>query len=164
MIVKKSKVELAPAAEPAEPVPASLPAVPVPAPRPAEPAPAVESSQPRRPRRGSARDALAGTVPVATFAALGDVEDALSRLADEEFPIDSTTIVGTDLRFVEKVQGRMTTARVAGYGAVTGAWLGALVASFAAIFTADSVGRVLSMLFGGIMLGALFGAVFGAVV
>jgi hypothetical protein len=116
--------------------------------------------QPRRPARGGTRDALAGTVPVATFATLADVEDVLSRV---EFPVDHTTIVGTDLRFIERVEGRMSTARVAGYGTVAGAWLGALVASFAAIFTADSVGAVLSMLFGGIMLGALFGAVFGVV-
>ena len=117
-------------------------------------------SQPRRPARGTAGDALAGTVPVATFAALADVEDVLSRV---EFPVERTTIVGTDLRFVERVEGRMSTARAAGYGTVAGAWLGALVASFAAIFTAESVGAVLSMLFGGIMLGALFGAVFGVV-
>ena len=121
----------------------------------AKPAP-----QPRRPARGGNRDALAGTVPVATFAALADVEDVLVRL---EFPIGRTTIVGTDLRLVERVEGRMSTARAAGYGTVTGAWLGALVTSFAAIFTARSPSGVLSMLFGGIMLGALFGAVFGAV-
>jgi hypothetical protein len=119
--------------------------------------------EPHRPTRGGTRDALAGTVPVATFATLADVEDVLSRVTGAGFPIDRTTIVGTDLRFVEKVQGRMSTARAAGYGTVTGAWLGALVASFAAIFTAHSVGAVLSMLFGGIMLGALFGAVFGVV-
>jgi hypothetical protein len=122
-------------------------------------APAVPA-QPRRPTRGGTRDALAGTVPVATFATLADVEDVLSRV---DFPVDRTTIVGTDLRFVERVEGRMSTARAGGYGTVTGAWLGALVASFAAIFTADSAGAVLSMLFGGIMLGALFGAVFGVV-
>ena len=116
--------------------------------------------QPRRPARGGHRDALAGTVPVATFAALADVEDVLAGI---EFPIGRTTIVGTDLRLVERVEGRMSTARAAGYGTVTGAWLGALVASFAAIFTAHTPGAVLSMLFGGIMLGALFGAVFGAV-
>jgi hypothetical protein len=116
--------------------------------------------QPRRPARGGNRDALAGTVPVATFATLADVEDVLSGL---EFPIGRTTIVGTDLRLVERVEGRMSTARAAGYGTVSGAWLGALVASFAAIFTAHSPGAVLSMLFGGIMLGALFGAVFGGV-
>jgi hypothetical protein len=116
--------------------------------------------QPRRPARGGNRDALAGTVPVATFVALADIEDVL---ADIEFPIGRTTIVGTDLRLVERVEGRMSTARAAGYGTVSGAWLGALVASFAAIFTAHTPGAVLSMLFGGIMLGALFGAVFGGV-
>jgi hypothetical protein len=125
--------------------------------------PAAAARQPERPRPESARDVLAGTVAVATFATLGDVQDALSRLADEDFPIDRTTIVGTDLRFVEKVEGRMTSPRAAGYGTVTGAWFGALIAAFAAIFTAGSVAAVLSMLFGGIMLGALFGAVFGLV-
>ena len=121
------------------------------------------AAQPWRPSRGGAGDALAGTVPVATFAALGDVDDALSAATGEGFPIDRTTIVGTDLRFVEKVEGRLTIARAAGYGAVTGAWLGALIASFAAIFSAHTVGGGLSMLFGGIVLGTAFGAVFGAV-
>src|SRR5439155_303063 len=83
---------------------------------------------------------------------------ALARLADDGLSIDRATIVGTDLRLVEKVAGRMTVARAAGYGTVAGAWLGALIAAFAAIFTATSVGSVLSMLFGGIILGALFGA------
>lgn len=106
---------------------------------------------------------LGGTVPVATFGTLGEVQDALARLADTGFPIDRTTIVGTDLRLVEKVEGRMTRLRAAGYGTGGGAWLGALVAAFAAIFTAHSIGTVLSMLFGGIMLGAAFGTVFGLV-
>ena len=119
--------------------------------------------KPGRPRPGGPGDVLAGTVPVGTFAALGDVQDALARLADDGLSIDRATVVGTDLRLVEKVAGRMTVARAAGYGTVAGAWLGALIAAFAAIFTATSVGSVLSMLFGGIILGALFGAVFGAV-
>jgi Heat induced stress protein YflT domain len=114
-----------------------------------------------RPRRGG--DVLAGTVPVATFAALGEVQDALARLADGGFPIDRATVVGTDLRLVERVAGRMTSPRAAGYGTVAGTWLGALIAAFAAIFTGTSFGAVLSMLFGGIMFGALFGAVFGLV-
>lgn len=115
-----------------------------------------------RPRSGSGRDVLAGTVPVATFATLADVQDALAHLADD-VPIDRTTIVGTDLRLVELVEGRMSRARAAGYGTGSGAWLGALVAAFAAIFSAHSFAAVMSMLFGGIMLGAAFGAVFGLV-
>ena len=114
-------------------------------------------------RARAARDVLAGTVPVATFSSLGEVQDALARLADEEFPIQRATIVGTDLRLIERVSGRMSTPRAAGYGAVAGAWLGALIAAFAAIFTSVTVGSVLSMLFGGIVLGTGFGAVFGAV-
>jgi hypothetical protein len=114
-----------------------------------------------RPQRGD--DVLAGTVPVATFAALGDVQDALASLADAGLPIERATVVGSDLRLVEKVAGRMTSLRAAGYGTVAGAWLGALIAAFAAIFTGTSFGAVLSMLFGGIMLGGLFGAVFGLV-
>jgi hypothetical protein len=110
-----------------------------------------------------AHDVLAGTVPVATFAALGEVQDALAAIADGEFPIHRATVVGTDLRLVERVSGRMSVLRAAGYGTAAGAWLGALIAAFAAIFTAHSFGAVLSMLFGGIVLGALFGAVFGAV-
>jgi hypothetical protein len=92
--------------------------------------------------RATEHDVLAGTVPVATFASLGEVQDALAGVADEGFGIDRATIVGTDLRLVEKVSGRMTAARAAGYGTVAGAWLGALIAAFAAIFTAKSVGAV----------------------
>ncbi len=124
---------------------------------------AVAATPLPRPGRGGSRDVLAGTVAVATFATLGDVDEVLSAVTEEGFPIDRTTIVGTDLRFVEKVEGRMTLPRAAGYGVVTGAWLGALIASFAAIFSAHSVGGGLSMLFGGILLGTVFGAVFGAV-
>ena len=123
---------------------------------------ATAPAGPRRPGRNGSRDVLAGTVPVATFATLGEIDDVLAAVTDEGFPIECTVIVGTDLRFVEKVEGRITLARAAGYGVVAGAWFGALIASFAAIFGARTVDSGLSMLFGGILLGVVFGAVFGA--
>jgi hypothetical protein len=125
--------------------------------------PRTERREVPRPSAGGPRDVLGGTVPVATFTSLGDVRQALARVADADFAIDRTTIVGTDLRLVERIEGRRSGARAAGYGTVGGAWLGALIAAFAAVFSATSFAAVLSMLFGGIVLGALFGAVFGLV-
>ena len=57
-------------------------------------------------------------------------QKAVDFLSDEGFPVQNVLIVGTDLRQVERVTGRLTTGRVAGAGAASGAWLGLLIGMF----------------------------------
>jgi hypothetical protein len=77
-------------------------------------------------------------------------------LADEKFPVDQCMIVGTDLKRVERITGRLNAARVALGGALSGLWLGLFVGLIFALFTEESAVAV-------VLSTVLFGAVFGLV-
>lgn len=82
-----------------------------------------------------------------------DAQKAVDFLSDREFPVENCMIVGTDLRQVERVTGRLTTGRVALAGAVTGIWLGLFVGLIFALFapSGDAFMTVLwSMMFGAV--------------
>jgi uncharacterized membrane protein len=71
-------------------------------------------------------------------------------------------IVGTGLRYVEQVAGRMTTARAALAGAGQGAFIGLIFALlFGLFFSGPGFGGLLLY---AVVLGALLGALFGAVI
>ncbi|HET8680390.1 MAG TPA: general stress protein [Micromonosporaceae bacterium] len=103
---------------------------------------------------------LAATTPVASFRDYADAEGAVHQLAEAGFPIEQITIVGSDVRIVEAVTGRLTAVRAAGLGALSGAWMGVLVALLFAIFS-ESVRSFVAVLLWGLVLGAVFGAVLG---
>ncbi len=91
---------------------------------------------------------------LAVYDTYEQAQRAVDHLSDEEFPVENLLIVGTDLKRVERVTGRLTWGRVAAAGAITGLWFG--------IF----VGLVLSLWAEGGLLGillstAFFGALFG---
>lgn len=100
------------------------------------------------------------TVTVATFDDYPGAQRAVDFLADRGFPVGTVSIVGTDLRLVEKVLGRLTVLRATGAGALSGAWIGLLIGILLSIFTTRAWFGVILL---GIALGALWGAVFGAV-
>jgi LytS/YehU family sensor histidine kinase len=77
-------------------------------------------------------------------------------LADEKFPVEQCMIVGTDLKRIERITGRLTSGRVALAGLLSGLWLGLFVGLIFSLFTEeDALGVILSTL----LLGALFGVV-----
>ena len=49
---------------------------------------------------------------------------AVDQLSDDGFPVEHLDIVGSDLRLVERVTGRLTKGRAAAAGAASGAWFG----------------------------------------
>ena len=83
-------------------------------------------------------------------------QKAVDHLSDNEFPVENCLIVGTDLKQLERVTGRLTTGRVALGGALTGAWLGLFVGLIFAMFGEEDVVAI-------IVSTALFGVVFGLV-
>lgn len=90
-----------------------------------------------------------------------EAQKAVDYLSDHEFPVENVLIVGTDLKQLERVTGRLTRSKVAAGGAVSGAWLGAFVGLIFALFAQDDfalVRIVMTMLFG-----ALFGLVWALV-
>jgi hypothetical protein len=56
-------------------------------------------------------------------------------LADHGFPVQNVEIVGTELKSVERVTGRLTRGRVAVAGAVSGLWIGLFVGVAFALFS-----------------------------
>ena len=91
-----------------------------------------------------------------------EAQRAVDYLSDHEFPVQHVSIVGSDLRMVENVLGRLTRGRAALAGAASGAWFGLFVGVLLAIFASgdtSSFGLVLSAL----VYGAVFGAIFGFV-
>jgi hypothetical protein len=92
-----------------------------------------------------------------------DAEHAVDWLSDHDFPVEHVSIVGTGLRYVEQVSGRITTGRAAligtAYGALTGLFWSLLLTL---LFTFDS-GTFWGVLGFSVLIGAVFGALIGAV-
>ncbi|WP_435869718.1 general stress protein [Actinoplanes xinjiangensis] len=100
------------------------------------------------------------TVVVGTYPEYALAQQAVDHLSDNRFPVQRTSIVGTDLRLVENVLGRLTVTRAAGAGAASGAWFGLLIGLFFGIFSDSSW---LAVLFTTVIIGAIWGAIFGAI-
>jgi hypothetical protein len=77
--------------------------------------------------RAPAGDPVAARVTVATYPDYRSAQRAVDFLSDRRFPVERTAIVGTDLRMVEQVTGRMTVLRAALAGLGAGAWFGLLI-------------------------------------
>jgi hypothetical protein len=100
------------------------------------------------------------TVVVATYPDYAQAQRAVDYLSDNKFPVQKTSIVGTDLRLVENVLGRLTTARAAGAGAASGAWFGLFIGLLLGIF---SNSNWFAVIFVCLIIGAIWGAIFGAI-
>lgn len=123
--------------------------------------PAGPAGVPTTPAADPATDApFVPTVSVATYPDYAQAQKAVDYLSDNKFPVEKTSIVGTDLRLVENVLGRLTTMRAAGAGAASGAWFGIFVGLLLGIFS-DS--NYFTAIFVCLLIGAIWGAVFGAI-
>jgi len=77
-------------------------------------------------------------------------------LSDSGFPVEKTEIVGTGLKTVERVTGRLTRGKVALAGALSGLWIGLFVGIAFSIFgSQNQVGFLITTP----LLGAVFGLV-----
>lgn len=89
---------------------------------------------------------------IASYATYLEAQKAVDYLSDNKFAVEYVTIVGTDLRMVERVMGRLTYGRVALAGLASGAWFGLFVGLLLYMFNSG----------GGLMLAAIgLGAGFG---
>lgn len=86
-----------------------------------------------------------------------DAQKAVEALSDKGFPVQQVTIVGTDLKMVERVTGRLTYPRVAVAGMASGAWFGLFVGLLLSMFSTE--GSVYSIV-AAIGIGAGFGLLF----
>lgn len=98
---------------------------------------------------------------VATYQTYGEAQAAVDTLAKADFPVKQLSIVGNDLKSVERVTGKLTWGRVALAGAASGAWLGIFFGLLFFIFSPAGAG--LPFLFAAVLIGAGFGMMFGLV-
>ena len=98
---------------------------------------------------------------VATYSSYSEAERAVDYLSDKGFPVERAAIVGTGLRTVEQIAGRLTTGRAALLGAGQGATIGLL---FGLLFSLFFDGPAFwGVILYGLVAGTIFGAVFGAI-
>ncbi|WEO78531.1 hypothetical protein BJQ94_05710 [Cryobacterium sp. SO2] len=114
---------------------------------------------------GRAAAALYPVLPkgevVATYETYNEAQLAVDVLAKADFPVKQLSIVGNDLKTVERVTGKLTWSRVALAGAASGAWLGVFFGLLFFIFSPDAAG--LPFVFAAVLMGAGFGMLFGLV-
>src|SRR6476659_5546568 len=84
-----------------------------------------------------------------------EAQKVVDYLSDEQFPVQNCMIVGTELKQVERVTGRLTYARAALAGAASGAWIGLVVGLLLGVWATKSGW------FAAVATGVLFGVVFG---
>lgn len=75
-------------------------------------------------RRGQVFPTLPRGDVLGTYDTYIDAQTVVDRLAKAEFPVKQVAIVGSDLRTVERVTGKLTYGRAALAGAASGAWIG----------------------------------------
>jgi hypothetical protein len=83
----------------------------------------VSNQSPFR-RRGQVFPTLPRGDILGTYDSYGDAQAVVDRLAKAEFPVKQVSIVGSDLRSVERVTGKLTYGKAAAAGAASGAWIG----------------------------------------
>ncbi|MFM6851423.1 MAG: general stress protein [Terrabacter sp.] len=83
-------------------------------------------------------------------------QKSVDFLSDAEFPVDQLMIVGTDLKRIERITGRLTWGRIAVGGIASGLWLGVFIGLVLALFTTSNLWEVL-------LSTAFMGATFGLV-
>ena len=101
-----------------------------------------------------------GGVQVGSFDSYEQAQAAVDYLSDQKFAVENVTIIGSDLRQVEQVTGRLTMGRAIAAGAAGGAWWGLFVGLLLGIFSTDGAGWIGSVL-SGLLVGLVFGAIFG---
>ena len=93
---------------------------------------------------------------LAVYDDYGAAQKAVDFLSDKEFPVENCMIVGTDLKQVERITGRLTTGKIALGGALSGLWLGIFIGVIFAMFDSGSgLATVITT--------ALFGIAFGII-
>lgn len=104
------------------------------------------------------------TVPagdtVGSYNSYLDAQKAVDYLADQQFPVQLVSIVGNDLKMVERVTGRLSYPRVALSGALSGMWFGLFVGVMLSFFS--PTGGYFSIVTS-VLMGAAFFMLFGIV-
>ena len=96
-----------------------------------------------------------------TYSDYADAQKAVDYLSDNEFPVQNCMIVGTDLKQIERVMGRLTYGKSALAGTLSGIWLGIFIGLLLGLFAKE--GSWFSTVISAAGIGLLFGMVWGIV-
>jgi len=93
---------------------------------------------------------------LAVYDDYAQAQRSVDFLADADFPVDQMMIVGTDLKRIERVTGRLTWSKIAVGGILSGLWFGVFIGLVFALFTTANLWQVL-------LSTAFIGATFGLI-
>jgi hypothetical protein len=112
-------------------------------------------------RRGPVFPTLPRGDVLGSYETYQEAQAVVDRLAKAEFPVKQVAIVGSDLKTVERVTGKMTYGRAAGAGAASGAWFGLFIGLV--LFLFSTTANALVYVGAAALIGAGFGMLFGIV-
>jgi hypothetical protein len=95
------------------------------------------------------------------FDKYADAQKAVDHLSDHGFAVENVLIVGTELRQVERVTGRLTWGRVLGTAAGSGLWFGLFVGIVLSAFSEGS--SFVATVAGCALIGIAFSVSFAAI-
>lgn len=98
---------------------------------------------------------------IAAYPTYLEAQKAVDHLSDKEFPVQHVTIVGADLKMVERVTGRLTYSRVALAGLASGAWFGLFVGLLLSLFSGAEQAAL--PILPAVAIGAAFGILFSVI-
>ena len=97
---------------------------------------------------------------LATYATYAQARDQVDRLAATDFPVSAVSIVGKDLRVVERVRGRLNYAQVALSAGVRGVFFGGLIGVFLYLLAPEAgPGQILTSMLLGLAVWLIFGVI-----
>ena len=97
---------------------------------------------------------------LATYDDYAAAQRTVDFLSDHEFPVENCMIVGTELKQLERITGRLTTGRVALAGLMSGLWFGLFIGIVLSLFAANNA---LATIISTMIFGALFGLIWSLV-
>ncbi len=89
-----------------------------------------------------------------------EAQSIVDRLAKADFDVSKLSIVGNDLKTVERVTGKLTWSRAALAGAASGAWFGVF---FGLLLVIVGITANYGVVVAAILIGAGFGVILGLV-
>ena len=113
-------------------------------------------------RRGPVLPSLPKGDVLGTYDTYLEAQGVVDRLAKADFEVAKLSIVGNDLKTVERVTGKLTYGRAALAGAASGAWLGLFFGLVLTIFTPPTP-QTFGFVGAAVLIGAGFGVIFGIV-
>ena len=114
-------------------------------------------------RRGRPQAPLGLDFPqsLAVYDDYASAQKAVDFLSDHKFPVEQCMIVGTDLKRIERITGRLTTGRVAIGGLLSGIWLGLFIGLLLSLFTDEE--SFWTTFLAAVVFGAAFGVIWALV-